>query len=31
MMSWLDLDKFAGVTYGITQKPLYMTPSNLVR
>ena len=31
MMSWIGLHKFAGVIFGITQKPLYITPSNLVR
>ena len=27
----MELHKFAGVSFGITQKPLYITPSNLVR
>ena len=31
MMSWIGLHKFAGVIFGITQKPPYITPSNLVR
>ena len=31
MMSWIGLHKFAGVIFGITQEPLYITPSNLVR
>ena len=30
MLSWIGLDKFAGVGFGITQEPLYITPSNLV-
>ena len=29
-MSWIGLHKFEGVIFGITQKPLYITPSNLV-
>ena len=31
MMSSIDVHKFAGVILGITQKPLYITSSNLVR
>ena len=31
MMSWIDLHKFADVIFGITQKLLYITSSNLVR
>ena len=31
MMSWIGLHKFAGVVFGVTLKPLYITPSNLVR
>ena len=31
MMSWIGLHKFTGVIFGITQKPHYITPSNLVR
>ena len=30
-MSWIDLHKFAGVVFGITQKLLYISLSNLVR
>ena len=30
MMSWIGLHKFAGVIFGITQKPLYITWSNLI-
>ena len=30
-MSWIDLHKSADVTFGITQKLLYITSSNLVR
>ena len=30
MMSWIDLHKFADVSFGISQEPLYVTPSNLV-
>ena len=30
MTSWIGLHKFAGVIFGITQDPLYITPSNLV-
>ena len=31
MMSCIGLHKFAGVIFGITQKLLFITPSNLVR
>ena len=31
MMSWIDFHKFADVIFGITQKELYITSSNLVR
>ena len=31
MMSWIGLQKFVDVIFGITQKPLYIIPSNLVR
>ena len=31
MTSSIDLHKCAGVIFGITRKPLYITPSNLVR
>ena len=31
MMSWTGLHKFADVIFGITQKLLYITSSNLVR
>ena len=31
MMSWIGFYKFAGVILGIIWKPLYITPSNLVR
>ena len=31
MMSYIGLHKFADVIFGITQKPLYITSSNLVR
>ena len=31
MMSCTGLHKFAGVIFGITRKPLYITPSNLVK
>ena len=30
-MSWIGLHKFAGVIYGITQEPLDITSSKLVR
>ena len=30
MMSWTGLHKFANVIFGITQKLLYITSSNLV-
>ena len=30
LMSCIGLNKFAGVIFGITQKPLCITPSNLV-
>ena len=30
-MSWIDLHKLADVIFGITQKPHYITSSNLVR
>ena len=29
MMSWIALDKFTDVVFEITQKPLYITTSNL--
>ena len=31
MMSWIGLHKFVDVILGITQKPLYITSSDLVR
>ena len=31
MMSWIGLHKLVGVVFGITQKQLYITPSNFVR
>ena len=31
MMSWIGLHRFEGVIFGITQKPIYITPSNLGR
>ena len=31
MMSWIGLHKLADVIFGITEKPLYTTSSNLVR
>ena len=31
MMSWNGMHKFADVIFGITQKPLYIASSNLVR
>ena len=31
MMSWTGLDKFVDVIFGITQKLLYITSSNLFR
>ena len=31
MMPWIGLRKFADVNFGITQKPLYIASSNLVR
>ena len=31
MMSWFDLHKFADVIFGITQRLLYITSSNLAR
>ena len=31
MTSWIGLDEFADVIFGITQKLLYITSSNLVR
>ena len=31
LMSWIVLHKFADVIFGITQKPLYIMSSNLVR
>ena len=31
MMSWIVLHEFADVSFGVTQKPLYITPPNLVR
>ena len=31
MMSWTGLDKFVDVIFGITQKQLYITSSNLFR
>ena len=31
MMSWICLHKFAGVIFGITQKPVYIAPSNFFR
>ena len=31
MMSSIGLQKFAGVIFGITLKPLYIIPPNLVR
>ena len=27
MMSWIGFHTFAGVIFGITQEPLYITPS----
>ena len=30
-MSWIGLYKSAGVIFGITEKPLYITPPDLVR
>ena len=29
MMSWIDLQKSASVSFGITQEPLYITPFKL--
>ena len=31
MMSWIGLHKFARVIFKITQKPLYIASSDLVR
>ena len=31
MMPWIGLYKFADVNFGITQKPLHIASSNLVR
>ena len=31
MMSWIGLHKLADKVFGITQKPLYITSSNLGR
>ena len=31
MMSWIGLHKFADAIFGITQKPIYVTSSNLFR
>ena len=31
MISWIGLHKVAGIIFDITQEPLYITPSNLVR
>ena len=31
LISWIGLHKFADVVFGIIQKPLYVTSSNLVR
>ena len=31
MMSWIGLHKFSDVIFGITQKPLYVSSSNLVK
>ena len=30
-MPWIGLHKFAGVIFGVTQEPLYITPSNSAR
>ena len=31
MMSWIGVHKFTDVIFGLTQKPLYITASNVVR
>ena len=31
MMSWIGLHKFADAIFGITQKPLYIVSSNLIK
>ena len=31
MMSWIDMDEFGDAIFGITQKPLNITSTNLVR
>ena len=31
MMSWIGMHKFTGEIFKLTQKSLYITPSNLVR
>ena len=31
MTSWIDLYKLADIIFGTTQKPLYITSSNLIK